>query len=52
MNIQIYLIKPKHALLRPKDKTTMKQEIGLGTTEKNQGILCEIRVCLRDDNQY
>ena len=31
---------------------TMKQEIRLGTTKKKQEFLCEIPLCLRDDNQY
>ena len=31
---------------------TMKQEIRQGTTKKKQEILCEIPLCLRDDNQY
>ena len=30
----------------------MKQEIRLGTAKKNQEILCEIPLCLPDDNQY
>ena len=58
---EIILSSDEHSHLFDKTKTcltetkkqniTMKQEIKLGTTTKNQEILCEIRIYLRDDSQ-
>ena len=58
---EIILSSDEHSNLFDKTKTcftetkrqniTMKQEIRLGTTKKNQEILCKIRICLHGDNR-